>query len=78
MEKLFYVKPGIEPNNIQVMVSGAKSLSVNDRGELEVETSLGIVKFTKPVAYQEKDSKKKYIEVAYAVNGDRYGFKLDN
>jgi hypothetical protein len=47
-------------------------------GELEVETGLGVVKFTKPVAYQEEKGKKKYVEVAYAVKGDEYRFKVED
>jgi len=52
VEKLFYVKPGADPSTIKVKVEGGK-VSVNEKGELEVETELGVVKFTKPVAYQE-------------------------
>ena len=53
VEKLFYVEPGAEPERIRVRLSGADALKVNGEGELEVESELGTVKFTKPVAYQE-------------------------
>ena len=55
----------------------AKSLRINDRGELEIETDLGTVQFSKPVAYQERNGKRKTVEVAYLLNGDNYGFKVN-
>ncbi|MBE7445935.1 MAG: SBBP repeat-containing protein [Planctomycetia bacterium] len=53
VEKLFYVKPGADPGMIKMKLSGAKALRVNEEGQLEAETALGIVKFTKPIVYQE-------------------------
>ena len=42
-------------------------LSVNERGELEVETELGPVKFTKPVAYQEINGSRVDVECKYTI-----------
>jgi hypothetical protein len=67
VEKLFYVSPGAEPEYIRVEVKGSKSLKVNGKGELEVETELGTVKFTKPVAYQEIDGKRVEVAVNYSI-----------
>jgi len=75
VEKLFYVQPGASPEIIKVRLQGSKQLRVNEPGELEVETELGSVKFSKPVAFQMDGSEKKFVEVAYALEGDRYGFK---
>ncbi len=82
IEKLFYVKPGADAFKIKVKLEGARTLKVNSSGELEAETELGIVKFTKPLAYQEKEYRagakrqREYIEVAYEVKGNEYGFKV--
>jgi hypothetical protein len=88
VEKLFYVKPGANPEQIKIRLSGAnppkspfnkgghRGLLVNEHGELEVETNAGIVRFTKPVAYQVGEGKKNFVEVAYVVNGNEYGFKV--
>jgi hypothetical protein len=65
MEKLFYVEPYADPEAIQLTFSGAKRISVNKDGELEVETDLGPVKFTRPVAYQEVAGKRVNVTVAY-------------
>ncbi len=76
VEKLFYVKAGAKPGLIRLRLSGAESLQVNGEGELEVRTGLGEVEFSRPVAYQEVEGKRKYVEVSYQVEGNDYGFKL--
>ena len=42
-------------------------LQINKSGELEVETELGPVKFTKPVAYQEINGKRVDVECKYMI-----------
>ena len=46
VEKIFTVEPGANPEVIKVSVAGAKSLSVNREGELELETPVGVARFT--------------------------------
>ncbi|MBI4690097.1 MAG: SBBP repeat-containing protein [Nitrospirae bacterium] len=89
VEKLFYVRPNANPENIKSSISGVKVIKVNGNGELEADTELGTIKFSKPVAYQEEipsplvgegkgegAKNRQYIEVAYVVNGNGYSFKL--
>ena len=71
VEKLFYVKPHACSERIKIKMEGAKSLRVNEKGELEVITELGPVKFTKPFAYQEIDGKRVEVEVAYTIQESR-------
>jgi Beta-propeller repeat len=80
VEKLFHVKPGATPQTIKIKLSGGKGIRVrvNEGGELEVETEQGTVKFSKPVAFQEDETKKEFVEVAYAVRGNEYGFEVRN
>ncbi|OGO12497.1 MAG: hypothetical protein A2Y53_01810 [Chloroflexi bacterium RBG_16_47_49] len=93
VEKLFNVNPGANPADIKVKINGANGIRVNEDGELEVSTELGTVKFTKPVAYQEKvaletpyplaeegrgEGEREFVEVAYVVEGNSYSFKLGN
>lgn len=54
VEKIFSIRPGANPEDIKVRLKGAKGLKINESGGLEVETELGTVRFTKPVAYQVK------------------------
>jgi hypothetical protein len=76
VEKLFYIKPGAEPETIKIKLSGGKGAKVNENGDLEVETDRGPVKFSKPVAFQEDGGKKELMEAAYVVWGNEYGFSL--
>ncbi|MCP4688816.1 MAG: hypothetical protein GY859_12245, partial [Desulfobacterales bacterium] len=76
VEKLFYVKPGADADAIRLRLEGADGLKINAAGELEIETDLGPVAFTAPIAYQEADGKKRDVKVAYAVNGNEYGFSV--
>ncbi len=46
---------------------GTAGLWVNEHGQLVAETELGPVKFTKPIAYQEIDGKRVYVDVAYQI-----------
>jgi len=79
VEKLFYIKPGVEPAGIKLRLSGgAKTLTLNSAGELEVVTKLGVAKFTKPVAYQEINGKRVEVPVCYTLLNSKlfYGFKV--
>src|SRR3989338_1611024 len=111
VEKLFCIKPGADPEQIKIRLSGVKGcgvqnaeithplvpsrdvinpksdastslsmtsflaesrnqnpkLQINKSGELEVETELGSVKFTKPVAYQEIEGKRVEVECKYTI-----------
>ncbi|WKZ20281.1 MAG: SBBP repeat-containing protein [Candidatus Jettenia sp. CY-1] len=102
VEKLFYVKPGANPEQIKIRLDyiqspespfvegnsihslfykwgmAAKSplenrirgFTVNKHGELE--TALGTVLFTKPVAYQEIHGKRVEIAVRYSIQKSEY------
>jgi len=73
VEKLFSVLPGENPEIIKIKLQGAKGLEVNEAGELEVITELGPVKFTKPIAYQEIESKRIEITAAYNIQESEVG-----
>jgi len=77
VEKLFYVKPGADPSKIVVEVGGAKGLKLSKDGEIIIQTGLGELKLSKPVAWQEKDGKKLPVEVSYKLLGkNRYSFEV--
>ena len=76
VEKVFTVKPGANPESIKLKMEGAKSLRITDKGELEVETGLGAVRFSEPVAYQQKNGKQHKVQVAYRLDNDTYGFMV--
>ncbi len=75
VEKLFYVKPGVDPSKIVVEIGGAKGLRLSKDGEIIIQTGLGDLKLSKPIAWQEKDGKKLPVEVSYKLIGkNRYSF----
>jgi len=77
VEKLFYVKPGADPSKIQVQVDGAKGLKLSKDGEIIIQTGLGDLKLSKPIAWQEKYGKKLPVEVSYKLVGkNRYSFEV--
>lgn len=67
VEKLFYIRPDGNPESIQLKLNGSRALRVNKEGQLEAETPLGTVTFTKPVAYQEIGGKRVDVEVEYNI-----------
>ncbi|MBI2488265.1 MAG: SBBP repeat-containing protein [Planctomycetes bacterium] len=67
VEKLFCINTGAGMERIRLRLSGGKDFNINNKGELEVETELGLVKFTKPVAYQEIEGKRVEVDVEYKV-----------
>ncbi|MDT7871710.1 MAG: SBBP repeat-containing protein, partial [Thermocrinis sp.] len=74
---LFYIKPGADPSKIVVEVDGAEGLKLSKDGEIIIQTGLGDLKLSKPIAWQEKDGKKLPVEVSYKLIGkNRYSFEV--
>ncbi len=78
VEKLFIVNSGADVSKIAMSLEGAKSIKINESGELEMETGLGILKFTKPYAYQEIEGKKTEISAGFSIQNSEhsYGFEV--
>ena len=76
VEKLFTILPGASPEAIRVTVEGARELRINAKGELELVTPCGLATFTRPVGYQGLSSDRQYVEVAYAIDDNTYGFRV--
>jgi hypothetical protein len=85
IEKVFTVNPGGSVGDIKLTIKGAKALRINREGELVVETNVGKIKFTKPVAYQLIKGQKMMVNVEYTVSKSSssthvpvfyYGFKV--
>ncbi len=77
MEYDFIVSPGADPEQIRIEYKGAISLSVNDVGELVVETDWGNVTELKPHVYQLNAGQRMEIECEYMLlSGSEFGFNL--
>ncbi len=86
VEKLFTVYPKGSVEDIKLNIEGAKGLKVNKDGELEIETALGTVKMTKPVAYQDINGKRVQVAANYILPNSElstpnskliYGFEVE-
>ena len=74
VEKIFTVFPGGNPNDIKLKIEGIKKLNVNEFEELEILAEHDLMKFSKPVAYQNVLGKKVLIDTKYVVDEKSYGF----
>ena len=81
VEKLFYVKPQVDPKVVQVAVGGAKGLEVSQDGKLLVHTPNGKMAYSTPIAYQWIDGKKRIAKVEYKIiKGEKntYSFLVED
>ena len=78
VEKVFSLEAGVAFSQIRMQFTPAVSLTVDSEGQLEVHAENGVVRFSKPIAWQEIDGKHSAVEVAYAVGAGNktYGFRL--
>ncbi|MBI5374574.1 MAG: thrombospondin type 3 repeat-containing protein [Candidatus Schekmanbacteria bacterium] len=77
IEKLFVINGNGKVEDIKLNIEGSNGLKINDKGELEVETELGNVAFTKPFAYQEIDGKRFEVKTEFIIDSSlSYGFHV--
>jgi hypothetical protein len=75
VEKLLYVRPGANLGKVRIELKGAQRVRLSEQGEIVIETGLGELVLSKPVAWQEKDGKKLPVQASYRLFGkNRYGF----
>ena len=72
----FHVAPGANPNNIRLTYRGAKRLSVDSDGDLQIHTALGTLEDSRPLTYQIINGERVSIDNRYHLIKDRYGFQL--
>src|ERR687897_709621 len=73
----FHLKPGSSVEDVRLGYRGAKGLSVGPRGELLVQTSLGVLKDAAPVSYQRIAGERVPVQSRYKLTGDGgYGFAV--
>jgi len=78
VEKFFYLSPGADPEKINAKFDGIEISRVNQNGELVLKSGLGEIVFTKPIAFQHINGEKQFVDVAYAIKDNRYGFSVGN
>jgi hypothetical protein len=79
MEYDFIVSPGADYTQVQIRYEGARSVSVNNLGELIVETEWGQVIERRPVVYQVQDGARLALEGRYELLTDNtFAFSLES
>ena len=76
VEKIFVVAPGAEPARIRVGLEGVDAMRVLEDGRLELDTPLGQITFSAPVAFQEQAGQQTPVAVAYKLIDGGYAFEL--
>jgi len=72
----FLVSPHVNPSIIQLNYSGQKSMKIDRKGNLVIDTELGKIFENKPYAYQLIDGKKKEVSCTFVLTGDNVTFDL--
>jgi hypothetical protein len=70
LEYDFIVAPGADPNAIALSVEGSRELRVDERGDLLVSAPNGVVKFQKPIVYQESRGERHEIASSYKLTAN--------
>ena len=72
----FRVRPGARVADIQLTYDGARALTLDGEGALLIDTALGVLRDSRPAAYQTVAGRRVPVESRYLLNGDHYGFAL--
>jgi len=76
IEATYRLAPGADPGLVRVAWRGAELVAVTGEGRLAVTTPVRRFEEDAPQAFQVVDGERVPVEVAYALDGDTYGFRL--
>ncbi|MEK7830424.1 MAG: SBBP repeat-containing protein [Acidobacteriota bacterium] len=77
MEYDFVLRPGADPNQIQLGFDGDGQVSLDQNGELVLTTEAGEIRQPKPVVYQQAGGQRREIAGRYVMRGeDRVAFEI--
>jgi hypothetical protein len=68
--------PGADTSQIRFRVDGSDRITVDEKGSLVIQTSLGPVKQSRPIVFQQVGSNRKMVDAKFTVTGNKVGFKL--
>lgn len=73
----FVVRPGADPEQIGLAVTGATHMAVSSQGDLVIDTAAGQFRQPKPVVYEVNGTQRRRVEGGYVSgSGDRLGFRV--
>jgi len=72
VEKIFNIMPGANPLDIQIQVLGTDQLEITSNGDLNMQTPVGGVQLSKPIAFQEETT----VNANYQLTNNIYSFQV--
>ncbi|MBK8339493.1 MAG: hypothetical protein IPK99_05540 [Flavobacteriales bacterium] len=63
-------KPGSDPSRIKIELEGIEAISLSEKGELVLRTSLGDMAYPAPVVYQKVNGRERRIDARYRIVGN--------
>ncbi len=76
LEHDFIVRPGVNPGQIQLALSGVQRKELNRQGDLVLRVPGGEVRLERPNAYQQIGTKRIEVAAEYVLHSGRVGFRL--
>jgi len=77
LEYDFIVAPGANPEAIRLCFEGIEQVSIDDTGDLLLETAGGKIRQQKPIVYQEVNGTKRHISGGYLLKEENHvGFQI--
>ncbi len=76
LEYDFIVAPNVDPNVIRMNFSGAKSLTLDDNGDLLITTKGGILRHHKPVLYQTLNGARQTVAGSFVIHQQQVRFAI--
>lgn len=75
----FIVAPESNPGSIDLAFSGARTLATDASGDLVISSAAGDVVLNKPVAYQQRDGRREFVDAKFALRSkNNVSFELGN
>lgn len=72
----FRVHPGGQPESIRIGYSGVDGLAIGDDGALRIETAMGLLRDSPPIAWQMIAGTRTPIDSRYVLHEDRTGYSF--
>ncbi|MFC1617724.1 Calx-beta domain-containing protein [Patescibacteria group bacterium] len=76
VEKYFHLAPKADIANVRVAIDQADYLGIDEQGGLLINVNNQELRETAPIAWQEVNGEKEFVDVAYTVDKNIFGFEI--
>lgn len=74
----FILQASADPKQIQFQINGANRTFLDGEGQLHTTNRFGELIESKPIAWTEKDGKRKNVEIEYLLENNKVGYRFPN